>query len=215
MASHPPTPEAQGAPVPSSRERLLMSAKELFSRDGYENTSTIAIARQAGTSESQLMKHFGNKEGLLEAIFDSGWHNMAFIFQSIQQLDSPAEKLEAMLELIITSFERDRPLQELMLLEGRRIRKEGHMIMMTKGYLHFIGVVDAILSEMRARGELRPDVHNDAVRSALNSMFEGMMRDQIMARRTGFPAAYDSKEMRHIFKIVLGAFLAQPKTKKA
>ncbi|MGZ4834111.1 MAG: TetR/AcrR family transcriptional regulator, partial [Terriglobales bacterium] len=49
----------------SSRERILHAAKQLFSSRGYENTSTVAIARLAGTSESQLMKHFGSKEGLL------------------------------------------------------------------------------------------------------------------------------------------------------
>ena len=57
----------------SSHDRILKSAKQLFARSGYENTSTVAIARQAGTSESQLMKHFGSKQGLLSAILDRGW----------------------------------------------------------------------------------------------------------------------------------------------
>src|SRR5215831_6731126 len=56
-----------------SRERILLAAKRLFARNGYENTSTIAVARDAGTSESQLMKHFGSKQGLLEAILERGW----------------------------------------------------------------------------------------------------------------------------------------------
>jgi len=55
----------------SSHDRILMAAKQLFASRGYENTSTVAIARLAGTSESQLMKHFGSKEGLLEEIFDA------------------------------------------------------------------------------------------------------------------------------------------------
>ena len=60
-------------PSVSSHDRILRSAKRLFARNGYENTSTVAIAREAGTSESQLMKHFGSKQGLLLAIFDRGW----------------------------------------------------------------------------------------------------------------------------------------------
>ncbi len=60
-------------PAVSSHDRILRSAKHLFARNGYENTSTVAIAREAGTSESQLMKHFGSKQGLLLAIFDRGW----------------------------------------------------------------------------------------------------------------------------------------------
>ena len=191
----------------SSRERMLLAAKTLFARDGYENTSTVAIARLAGTSESQLMKHFGSKEGLLEAIFDAGWGSMAYNFRALQELSSPADKMEALLELMLTGLDRDSELKELMLLEGRRIRKEGHMILLTKGYLQFVGVVDAILNEMRAKGQLREEVSPDAVRSALISMFEGMMRDQILAKRMGFPVSYDNAQMRRIFRIVLGAFI--------
>ncbi|HEX8798622.1 MAG TPA: helix-turn-helix domain-containing protein, partial [Terriglobales bacterium] len=60
----------------SSHDRILRAAKRLFAQNGYENTSTVAIAREAGTSESQLMKHFGSKQGLLVAIFDRGWTRM-------------------------------------------------------------------------------------------------------------------------------------------
>jgi AcrR family transcriptional regulator len=207
-ASRDPSSPKSPEPVTalSSRDRMLQAAKQLFARDGYENTSTAAIARTAGTSESQLMKHFGSKEGLLEAIFDAGWASMSYMFRAIHDLPSPSEKLEVMLEMILNTLERDQELKELMLIEGRRVRKEGHMILLTKGYLQFVGVVDAILTEMQARGELRRELHTDAVRSALISMFEGMLRDQILAKRMGFPASYDRKELSRIFKIVLNAF---------
>ena len=57
----------------TSRERLRESAKSLFAELGYEATSTAAIARGAGTSESQLVKHFADKQGVLEAIFEDAW----------------------------------------------------------------------------------------------------------------------------------------------
>ena len=192
----------------SSHDRILMSAKRLFAKDGYDNTSTAAIARLAGTSESQLMKHFGSKEGLLEAIYDTGWQSMSYMFRAIHDLHTPTEKLEVMLEMILTTLERDSELRDLMLLEGRRIRKEGHMILLTKGYLQFVGVVDAILTEMRATGELRIEVHNDAIRSALNSMFEGMLRDLVLAQRMGFPAGYDRADIHRVFRIVMAAFVS-------
>ena len=37
--------------TPSSHDRILQAAKRLFAQQGYENTSTVAIARDAGTSE--------------------------------------------------------------------------------------------------------------------------------------------------------------------
>src|SRR5690242_13833932 len=57
----------------SSRDRILAAAKTLFAHNGYEQTTTAAIARLAKTSESQLTKHFENKQGVLEAIFAEGW----------------------------------------------------------------------------------------------------------------------------------------------
>ncbi|MEO5937249.1 MAG: TetR/AcrR family transcriptional regulator [Terriglobales bacterium] len=185
----------------------MLSAKHLFAKDGYDNTSTAAIARTAGTSESQLMKHFGSKEGLLESIFDAGWASMAYMFRAIHDLHSPTEKLEVMLEMILTTLDRDPELRDLMLLEGRRIRKEGHMILLTKGYLQFIGILDAILTEMRANGELRTSISNDAIRSALNSVTEGMMRDLVMAQRMGFPAHYSKEDLRQVFRLIMRAFV--------
>ena len=67
----------QSMPPLSSHDRILMAGKHLFARNGYENTSTVAISREAGTSESQMMKHFGSKQGLLVAIFDRGWVTIA------------------------------------------------------------------------------------------------------------------------------------------
>jgi AcrR family transcriptional regulator len=189
----------------SSHDRILEAAKQLFASRGYENTSTAVIARAANTSESQMMKHFGSKEGLLEAIFDQGWLKMKFFFRGIQELHSGAEKLSTLLDLMVATLDRDPELKGLMLLEGRRIRKEGHMVMMTSGYQEFIHVVDAILAEMRAGGELRPDFDLQAVRSALVGMFEAMLRDQVLAQRMGYPANYSSAEIRKIFPSILHA----------
>ena len=56
--------------------RLLNAGKSLFAKNGYENTSTAAIAREAGSSESQLIRYFGGKAGLLEAIFNDSWTSL-------------------------------------------------------------------------------------------------------------------------------------------
>jgi AcrR family transcriptional regulator len=187
----------------SSHDRILNSAKQLFASRGYENTSTVAIARMAGTSESQLMKHFGSKEGLLEAIFDQGWERMTSMLRAIHDLPTPADKLQGLLDLVLNGLERDFQLKELFLLEGRRVRKEGRMVMLTKGYQDFVAVIDGVLAEMRAAGQLRPDVNPQVVRSAFMGMFEGLLRDQILAQRVGYPAAYSTQEIRNMLTMIL------------
>ena len=194
----------------SSHDRILQAAKQLFSERGYENTSTVAIARQAGTSESQLMKHFGSKEGLLEAIFLQGWGRISQGFQRIQQLDSPLQKLQALTGAILSGLESDPALKELMLLEGRRVRKEGHAVMMTPGFLSLLAMLDGLLEGMQAAGQLRPGLHPQAVRSALVGMFEALLRDQLLAQRMNYPAHYSAQQLRQVLDAVTAALIAAP-----
>ena len=82
-------------------ERILKAGKLLFAEAGFENTSTISIARMAQTSESQLIKHFGSKEGLLEAIFEHGWNHIAEAFGALEYIPAPSAKLQALVGLIL------------------------------------------------------------------------------------------------------------------
>jgi AcrR family transcriptional regulator len=200
-----PNPSDPGKAAGSSHDRILSSAKQLFAARGYENTSTVAIARLAGTSESQLMKHFGSKEGLLEAIFDDGWSTLASHVGQIDAQASPRQKLRTLLELMLAGMDRDPELKQLLLLEGRRIRKEGQMVMITAGFLQFIRVLDNILAQMRTARQLRPDLNTDALRSALMGMFEGLMRDQLLAAKTGFPSRFTSADLHQIFDVLIPA----------
>src|SRR5437764_5277097 len=109
-------------PPGSSRDRILHVAKSLFAKRGYEHASTSSIAREAGTSESQLMKHFGSKAGLLEAIFAENWSRITAESRlATQNVASPREKLTMLSGLVVGAMERDPELKLLMLLEGRRI----------------------------------------------------------------------------------------------
>lgn len=195
----------------SSHDRILHAARTLFSSQGYENSTTSVIARTAGTSESQLIKHFGSKEGLLEAIFDQSWLRMGpGVRQILDHSVSPLDKLRALTELMISGLERDGELRSLMLLEGRRIRKHGHMVVLTRGFTHVVGVIDGLLRDMRETGQLRPGLHPEAVRSALVGAFEGLLRDQLLAQRVGYPASYDAVELREAFAAALEGFLVRP-----
>lgn len=194
----------------SSHERILQAGRRLFAEDGYENTTTSAIARLAGTSESQLIKHFGSKEGLLEAVFDRAWQRMGVGVKNLQDMPgTPLDKLRALTELFISGLERDKEMRTLMLLEGRRIRKHGHMVLLTQGFQQILVILDGLLKQMRDMGVLRQDLHPQAVRSAMMGAYEGLLRDQVLAERASFPAQYDGTELRAAFRAVLECFLVR------
>jgi AcrR family transcriptional regulator len=196
----------------SSQQRILETARNLFSSRGYEGTSTAMIAREAHSSESQLVKHFGGKEGLLKAIFEDGWRNMASMFLTLDLVADPKERLRLLLELFLRVFEKDPVLKELMMLEGRRIRKEDHGVMTTEGYARFVEMVENVVASIEAKGQLRKGLSPPLVRSALVSMLEGMLREQVLASRNAASAAHLSPEnIRQIFNVVLESMLvAEP-----
>src|SRR6266853_2341944 len=126
----------QSANPASSRDRIRDSAKALFAQRGYEGSSTAEICRRAGTSESQLVKHFTNKQGLLEAIFQDGWEQLTGAIQlSIERIPSPTDKLRTIVDIVITFLQKDLDQSTVFLLEGRRKRGDGHMVVLVPAFL--------------------------------------------------------------------------------
>lgn len=196
------------SPAPgSSHDRILQAAKSLFAGKGYDNTSTVAIARLAGTSESQLMKHFGSKEGLLEAIFEKAWQKINWsVRRAMEGVDSPPDKFNALVDLTLAALAKDAELRALLLLEGRHIRKDGKMILLDQGFLEYVRMTDGILREMQVGGQLRSDVQVETIRSALMGAIEGLLRDQLLADRVDYPAPYNARQLREVFGLLTASF---------
>ena len=203
-----PAEAREHAPPEPVHERLLNAARERFSTDGYENATTAAIARQAGTSESQLVKHFGSKEGLLESIFDEAWGRLSSQARTaMEEQTAPLARLLSVADTITRAVERDRKLRSLLLLEARRIRKNGYDVVISGGFRHFIGLVDGLFADMERQGDLAAEVHLEAARSAWLGALEGLLRDQMLGELMGYPATFNRKVLRKTSLSVLGAFL--------
>jgi len=145
----------------------------------------------AGTSESQLIKHFGGKASLLDAIFVDGWNTLTtWLQQQLPPTMSPTERLRTIPRLMFEALQRDPELRQLLLLEGRRIRKEGRLATLTDGFLGFVKLVDSTLADMKSAGELREDLNPQAIRSALIGLTEGALRDQLLSERAGNPSEF-------------------------
>jgi AcrR family transcriptional regulator len=186
-----------------------MAAKRLFALNGYENTSTVAIAREAGTSESQLMKHFGSKRGLLAVILDRGWSTIMSRVQTVPVDAAPVDRLLRMLEAFVIELDNDADLKNLMVLEAGRVRKDNRDVIVSAGFHQFAEAVSAALAEMRARGQISSDVNLEAVRAAFIGMTEGLLRDQVLAQRSEFHASYSSDDLKKVIGAVLSAFASE------
>ncbi|MEA2488922.1 MAG: TetR/AcrR family transcriptional regulator, fatty acid metabolism regulator protein [Acidobacteriota bacterium] len=176
------TPEADS--TQTSRSRLLNAGKLLFSRNGYEQTSTAAIARESGSSESQLIRYFGGKSGLLEAIFNDGWSGLNdSVRLHMEQAEHGRDAILRILSLMIEGFANDHDIAFLFLFEGRRLRGNSREVLLSKGFMHFISVVHALIEKGQADGSFRNDVDAKVLCSAMLGTAEGMVRDWVMSER--------------------------------
>jgi len=195
--------------ISSSRDRLRESAKLLIAERGFEAATTAAICRLAGTSQSQLIKHFTDKQGLLEAIFQYAWEQInPAVRLATESIASPREKFKILVDMVLGYLEKDREIRTLFLLEGRRIRGDGHMVVLVPGFLEFVKMVDGILKELADRGGLAPSVHPQAFRSGLMGAVEGMLRDQMLARTSRFPASYSKAQIRVLVSTFVSACMS-------
>jgi len=186
-----------------------MAAKRLFALNGYENTSTVAIAREAGTSESQLMKHFGSKRGLLAVILDRGWNSVMARAQTAPANSAPVDRLSYVLEAFVTELENDADLKNLMVLEAGRVRKDNRDVMIGLGFQQFTEAMSAMLTEMRDQGQIPSDLNLEALRAALVGMTEGLVRDQVLAQRSAFHASYSSDDLKKVLGALISALTSE------
>jgi AcrR family transcriptional regulator len=195
----------------SSHDRILFSGKALFARNGYENTSTVAIARQAGTSESQLMKHFGSKQGLLAAIFELGWANILQRAKAVSSngTASPHVVLDV-LQSLISELDRDPEMKTLLMLESRRVRKDNPDLVLSTGAVQFGSLLENVLADMRKKGALHPDLDIRATRAALYGMVEGMIFDQLTSSHRGNNGSYDGDHVLHLLQMFVDGLVCRP-----
>lgn len=78
-----------------ARDRILIAAKELFSKKGYEQVTVREIAREAGCSHTSIYAYFDDKKKLLEELAKEP---LALLMQEMNSITSketfaPLEKL--------------------------------------------------------------------------------------------------------------------------
>ena len=172
----------------------------LFSRNGYEQTSTAAIAREAGSSESQLIRYFGGKAGLLEAVFNEAWSALNDEIQRhIGEATHGRDAILRILGLVLDAFGRDHDIAFLFLFEGRRMRGGTHEVLISKGFMRFTEVMLALIVKGQQDGSFRNDVPPAVIASAMLGCAEGMMRDRVLAERNHLPNPFDENAVRVAF----------------
>lgn len=87
----------------NSKEKIIETATELFSRNGFENTSVRDIAGGAGVNVAMINYYFGSKEKLLKTILEKRFAYLRDLFTELVSNSqmSPMQKIERITDLLV------------------------------------------------------------------------------------------------------------------
>ncbi len=97
-------------------EVVLEAAIQLFTKQGYFNTSVPDIVRESGVSTGSIYHHFGDKEGIAKALFEMLITRMENAFNDIErQHDTAQARCRAVIELLFRVTEEEPEVMTYML----------------------------------------------------------------------------------------------------
>ncbi|MNW36770.1 putative HTH-type transcriptional regulator YttP [compost metagenome] len=96
------------------KTRILLSAKRLFAKQGYEGTSVRQICEEANANIALVSYHFGGKEKVFEAIFEQFYPGSEEAFNQYEdELKSPVEGLTLIVREIVAFTINDKELSDI------------------------------------------------------------------------------------------------------
>lgn len=92
MATAPATSIAK-----SSSEAIILAARKLFLKRGYDGVNLDAIAKKASVSRQTLYNNFGSKEAIFRAMLNDHWKRLRAGFDDKLAIGMEPDKAEDML----------------------------------------------------------------------------------------------------------------------
>lgn len=158
-----------------TRERLVVTARELFLRDGYHATSLERVAEAAGYSKGAVYSNFRNKDELCLAAID------AIYAAEVAAVDSAlrgADTMEAQLTSIAGWADRvlgDQGLTTLLIEFGLQARRDPEIrAQLTERGSGMRAAISAAVAEQGHRFALSPRLSADDLATAALSLALGL-----------------------------------------
>ena len=193
---------------PSTRERLLMSAMELFTTRGYEATSVAEILKRAGVNSGSLYYFFSGKEELLLAgleYFKTLLYPVV-IAPAFATTPDPIEKIFAVLNfyrrnLLLCDLDYECPMGKLALEVGRHVAGAHERI--AANFEAWREHIRTCLDE--AADRLPSSVDRDALATFVMTVMEG----GLMQARTQRDLSFYDASIEHL-RAYFAYLLAEP-----
>jgi len=98
-------PRRRGRPPSGGREAIVEAALAILREQGIANLTSREVAARAGVSDASVYYHFGDRAGLLEAVFAQGMKPLLFMKGLDQKELEPAEVIRGALAALERFFD--------------------------------------------------------------------------------------------------------------
>lgn len=190
----------------NTRTRIMDAAMELFSRNGFNSTTTRSIAREAGVNELTIFRNFGTKENLLSEVIDHNF-NSAWMKEKIPK-DLTGDPAEDMFRIITAARENLVEREKLFRLMLRELvsnelvaRKLSSFPQLMKGFM-LLRIQEAL------KGKVRDDIDIETAGVFFASYFIRSEMMKIMVGEDPFHEI-DDRRTREVIDIFLHGALKE------
>lgn len=153
----------------TSHSKIEHTALQLFGERGYDNTSTLLIAKGAGVSEALLFKYFLSKEKLFEYLIKQGFQRIVEANRGILSEKDPKVLIEKIIDLPY-KLVRDEP--DFWKVQDKEFSKP----LVQRYFQHFMSPIDSLLKEAFASlGADDPDMMTLRLLLLIQSLWRNLL----------------------------------------
>jgi AcrR family transcriptional regulator len=155
-----------------TRQHIIKKSMQLFSVQGYFNTSVTGIVKATGLTKGGLYGHFRNKEEIWYAVYDECvriWKGV--VFQGVRHISDPLARLERVMENSLKNYLGAGVFEggcflfnALVELAGQSPAMSNHVL---KGFKAFAALLRLWLEEAEQQGRLKDGLNLDGIANFL------------------------------------------------
>jgi TetR/AcrR family transcriptional repressor of nem operon len=197
--------------VPSTRDRLIESARYLFWQRGFAGTSMADLLAHAEANSGSFYHFFESKEALLRAVLETYLTGLrpVIVDPAFARSDDPLERIFAILagyreRILETDSKYGCPLGRLALEIDPENRPAHRLI--AQNFQGWVGAIRECLDQLKDR--LPPNTDRDALSTYVLVVMEGGV---MLARSYGSVEPFDRavKQLREHFRLLLSSVRRQ------
>lgn len=164
---------------PSTRQRILEAACELFTLHGYHGTSTRKLAAHVGITEGAIFRHFASKKEILITLLQPHVSQALSTAGAHLPEGSPRHVLGKFIQLRQQQFSKIFPLLKIVLLESE-VDPELKQAWLKQVLLQAREELGDCFVRWQESGEIRPDLSPEALsRLLMTQLFGSLFLNQV------------------------------------